>query len=83
MMKRHTRLHRRGKISQSHRMHGRTRVCINNRVDNDIKSFEIHALLSCQRGNSAENRARKFKKYTCYFEFSRSGFPCSQDKRLF
>ena len=35
-----------------------------NRVENDIKQFEIPTLLSCERGNSAENRVGKFKIYT-------------------
>ena len=32
-----------------------------NRLENNIKIFEIPALLSCERGNSAENRAGKSK----------------------
>ena len=37
-----------------------------NRVGNDRKIFEIPALLSCERGNLAENRPGKFKIYTMY-----------------
>ena len=51
-----------------------------NRAENDRIFFEIPALLSCEWGNSAENRAGN-SKYICYFEFSHSGFPHSQDKR--
>ena len=36
------------------------------RVENDRKTFEIPALLSCERGNSAENRVGKFKKYVIF-----------------
>ena len=46
-----------------------------NRVENDRFFFEIP-------GNSAENKVGKFKKYIRHFEFSRSGFPLSQDKRV-
>ena len=52
-----------------------------NRVKNDRFFFEIPALLSCKRGNPAENEAGKLKKNICYFEFAHSGFPRSQDKR--
>ena len=38
-------------------------VMYKNRVENDIKFFEIPALLSCEWGNSAENGAGKFKIY--------------------
>ena len=34
-----------------------------NRVENDRNFFEIAAVLSWERGNSAENRAGKFKIY--------------------
>ena len=34
-----------------------------NRVKNDRKCFEIPALLSCKRGNLAENGSGKFKIY--------------------
>ena len=61
-------------------------VMYKNRVENNRKFFwNFRTLLSCKRGNSAENGAGKFKIYTnipCYFEFCRSTwFPCSQDKR--
>ena len=46
-------------------------------VENDGIFLEIRALLL----SSAENGAGKFKIYICCFEFSRSGFPRSQDKR--
>ena len=51
-----------------------------NRVENDRNFFEIPALLSCEQGNSAENRVWENSKYVCCFEFSCSGFPCSKDK---
>ena len=38
-----------------------------NRVENDIKFFEIPTLLSCERENAAENEARKFKIYSMLF----------------
>ena len=44
-----------------------------NRVENYRNYFEIPSLLSCERGNSAENGVGKFK--------TRSEFPRSQDKR--
>ena len=46
--------------------------------------FEIPILLSCEQGNSALNGKVKFKIYLGihYFEFSCSGFPRSQDKRM-
>ena len=37
-----------------------------NRVENDRKMFEIPTLLSCKRGNSAENEAGKFKEYMLF-----------------
>ena len=33
------------------------------RVKNNIKFFEIPALLSCEEGNLTENEAAKFKMY--------------------
>ena len=48
-----------------------------NRVKNNRIFFEISALLYCELGNPEQENS----KYTCYFEFSRSGFPHSQDKR--
>ena len=44
-----------------------------NRVENYRHYFEIPSLLSCERGNSAENGVGKFK--------TRSEFPRSQDKK--
>ena len=53
------------------------------RVENDIKCFEITNLLSCERGNSAEKRDRvEIQNKYVIWEFSRSGFPHSQDKRM-
>ena len=49
------------------------------RVENDRNFVEITALLSCKWGTSAENKGGKFENI-CYFEFSCSGFPRSQDK---
>ena len=37
-----------------------------NRVENDRIFFEIPALLSCERGNPAENGAGKFKIYMLF-----------------
>ena len=50
-----------------------------------IKIGEISALLSFDRGSSEEIGAGKFKLgiyiLGCYFEFSQSRFPCSEDKK--
>ena len=37
-----------------------------NRVENDRNIFESSALLSCERGNPAENRVGKFKIYKLF-----------------
>ena len=52
-----------------------------NWIKYDRKIFEIPSLLSCKQGNPAENGVGKIRNI-CYFEFSHSGFPCSQDKRV-
>ena len=41
-------------------------VCNKNRVENNRNFFEIPALLSCERGNPAENGAGKFKIYMLF-----------------
>ena len=50
-----------------------------NWVKNNRNNCEIPALLSCKQGNPERETSKLF---VYYFEFSRSGFPYWEDKRV-